>query len=423
MVIKVPTQSYCFCNKHKHCFMYVYPTDLIQWTKENLERLRLCRNRAYAKVNTKRRQHLPASLSSFLLREWQSTASPGEFPKVSASYLLNVYVRNFEAGSKEKKRFAASRKRGRTDATVPSSEANPNTEFKSSREERSSRSLSQDDHANKQWSEAMLENLLECGEIAKAKLQSNASGRTGSSDISSLLLEEWLKIYPRSTLTSRNLKSRLTVYSKTRSEMPPPSKRRKTAPPQTTISADEPSSDEVRDDPSVEKIVPRSDLLEAMEALKSTSADSPDSMSFITKLKTDLEEKIAALKDISTSAFQSYCAQLTEDSKPTSANGVESRNGVMDEISDEFVPEQSEDETRRTDASDGHVDKMEEEDREDDDDDEEKMCEKHWMHMFHDDDKSVECILTDQMLEVRQRLEPSFPGCDLYHPKKPKGEP
>ncbi len=41
------------------------------WTEDELESLRLCRNRAYHKVNTKRRQHLPASLYSFPLRDRQ----------------------------------------------------------------------------------------------------------------------------------------------------------------------------------------------------------------------------------------------------------------------------------------------------------------------------------------------------------------
>ncbi len=58
------------------------------WTAGELESLRLCRNRAYHKVNTKRRQHLPASLSSFTLREWHA-AHPKD--KFSAKWLLGIY--------------------------------------------------------------------------------------------------------------------------------------------------------------------------------------------------------------------------------------------------------------------------------------------------------------------------------------------
>ena len=57
-------------------------------TPEALECLRLCRNRAYHKVNTKKRQHFPASLSSFTLREW-TAVNPRD--KFSAKYILGIY--------------------------------------------------------------------------------------------------------------------------------------------------------------------------------------------------------------------------------------------------------------------------------------------------------------------------------------------
>jgi hypothetical protein len=37
-------------------------------------------------------------------------------------------------------------------------------------------------------------------------------------------------------------------------------------------------------------------------------------------------------------------------------------------------------------------------------------------------DDSVECFLTEQLLEIRRRLQPKFAGCDIYKPKKPKGK-
>ena len=45
-------------------------TSSVDWSSEDLEKLRLCRNRAYYKVNSKRRQHLQASLSTYLQKEW-----------------------------------------------------------------------------------------------------------------------------------------------------------------------------------------------------------------------------------------------------------------------------------------------------------------------------------------------------------------
>ena len=50
------------------------------------------------------------------------------------------------------------------------------------------------------------------------------------------------------------------------------------------------------------------------------------------------------------------------------------------------------------------------------------ICDKnHWAHLFSDKDVSVECILTEQLLQIRKSLKSSFKGCDIYKPKKPKG--
>ena len=52
----------------------------------------------------------------------------------------------------------------------------------------------------------------------------------------------------------------------------------------------------------------------------------------------------------------------------------------------------------------------------------EQACANHWCHVFHDRDKEVECVLTQQLLDIRKQLEPQFPGCDIYSPRKPKGK-
>ena len=70
----------------------MYPF-FIGWNKEDLEKLRLCRNRAYYKVNTKRRQHLQASLSTYLHKEWLSNYQD---TGLSAKALLKVYTDFFE---------------------------------------------------------------------------------------------------------------------------------------------------------------------------------------------------------------------------------------------------------------------------------------------------------------------------------------
>ena len=72
--------------------VHMYPF-FIGWNKEDLEKLRLCRNRAYYKVNTKRRQHLQASLSTYLHKEWLSNYQD---TGLSAKALLKVYTDYFE---------------------------------------------------------------------------------------------------------------------------------------------------------------------------------------------------------------------------------------------------------------------------------------------------------------------------------------
>ena len=51
------------------------------------------------------------------------------------------------------------------------------------------------------------------------------------------------------------------------------------------------------------------------------------------------------------------------------------------------------------------------------------VCRHHYIHVFYDDqDKSYECILTDQLLQMRNALIPKFPAQDLFKcGKKPPG--
>ena len=48
-------------------------------------------------------------------------------------------------------------------------------------------------------------------------------------------------------------------------------------------------------------------------------------------------------------------------------------------------------------------------------------CPRHWVHMFSDPDKEIECIWTDRLLQMRDRMQDHFPGADLTLFKKPKG--
>ena len=79
-----------------------------------------------------------------------------------------------------------------------------------------------EDHSDKQWSETMMENLMTCHHLVTERQELG-----DKTDVATLLHAEWKNIYPHSTLSARNIKSRLTVYMKTIGEVPPPSKRRK----------------------------------------------------------------------------------------------------------------------------------------------------------------------------------------------------
>ena len=68
----IRTHIYLEESLHIGIYVVIFCCLFSGWTQAELEQLRLCRNRAYYKVNTKRRQHLQASLSTYLHKEWQS---------------------------------------------------------------------------------------------------------------------------------------------------------------------------------------------------------------------------------------------------------------------------------------------------------------------------------------------------------------
>lgn len=280
------------------------------WDAESLELLRLCRNRAYHKVNTKKRQHLPASLSAFMAREWMSMRPNDKF---SAKYILSVYNEHFDQGSQDKtpKKKVVKRKRSPPAAGEPEQEPQPVSVVKS-----------ENDHSDKQWSEEMLETLIACGERA-------TKDPSQEDDFATKLQKEWLLVYPQSTLSTRNLKSRLTVYQKTRSDAPPAAKRKK---------------------------------VEVLEVPRTPS-----------KRGRKPKGKFPAL---------------------------ETSTVPVDDVSDEFVPETDHDALPVTG---------------------DQACPKHWMHMYPNDQSNA-CLLTEKLLQIRESLKPSYPDCDLYSVKKPKGE-
>ena len=65
-----------------------------------------------------------------------------------------------------------------------------------------------EDHSDKQWTESMLSNLMHCNQIVADRQAFLVVNPGDKFDFSSFLHEEWLKIYPHSTLSARNIKSR-----------------------------------------------------------------------------------------------------------------------------------------------------------------------------------------------------------------------
>ena len=71
-------------------------TGIKKWSKEDLEKLRLCRKNAYFKVFMKKQEHLQANLSTYIQKEWLSLyPDTGLSPK----NLLKVYLDQFDPDS------------------------------------------------------------------------------------------------------------------------------------------------------------------------------------------------------------------------------------------------------------------------------------------------------------------------------------
>ena len=176
-----------------------------QLSNEELIHLRQCRNRAYSKVNQKKRLHMNASLSQYIHKEWLSIY-PGS--QLSGKRLLEIYDTSASSIMDETKKSNKGRKRKPVES-APIVEA-PVIKKTKSEVVHGDHVISEATHEDRQWSSAMLSNLMYCNKVAETK----------TSDLET----EWLILYPNSVLTARNLKSRLTVYQRTHSEKSAPKK-------------------------------------------------------------------------------------------------------------------------------------------------------------------------------------------------------
>ena len=218
-----------------------------------------------------------------------------------------------------------------------------------------------EDHSDKQWSDSMMSNLLRCNQLVS---QRQVSGDKG--DLATLLHEEWLKIYPHSTLNARNIKSRLTVYLKTMGHetvQPPAPKKRKIEPQNPP-----PPAKECKDEHKAK-------LKIMLEKVKNDhpEAKQEDLLTLLHQEWIKSESAIVSLTDIRNTVF----AKKSE-------NGSEIVSVKEEVLEDEGQPKSYD------------VEKY-------------SICDHgHWVHLFSDKDVNVECILTEQLLQIRNSFKDTF---------------
>ena len=181
-----------------------------------------------------------------------------------------------------------------------------------------------------------------------------------------IVRQEWKKQYPNSTMTSRNLRSKLNAFRRTdvteKEKLP---KRRRTA-----VAAE----DAVSRDSSLAADEDRLIIDSAAIASEDNRQEFPDEVS------------------------DEFAPEDVDAPAPTSpGKGKPSRRG-KDDSSGPASPIGAAPVTNFKWA-----------------------CPKHWVHMFSDPDKEIECIWTDRLLQMRDRMQDHFPGADLTLFKKPKG--
>jgi len=203
----------------------IVTNDDISLSDDELYNLKQCRNRAYGKVNQKKRMHLNASLSQYILKEWLSVYpnSPLTGKQLVSAFESNLPVeetRKTPRGRKRKVSYSPTpppeklAKKNKSQLIIEN-EAHEELQVQDVSESLisdgiSNAIISTTTHSDRQWTEAMLSNLMFCNQQALNKM----------TDLES----EWHLLYPNSVLTARNLKSRLTVFQRTHSERSAPTK-------------------------------------------------------------------------------------------------------------------------------------------------------------------------------------------------------
>ena len=180
-----------------------------------------------------------------------------------------------------------------------------------------------------------------------------------------MLHEEWMNVYPHSTLSVRSIKSRLTVYLKTMGDqtLQPPMKKRKIE----NISM--PPSPPIEKDENLAKLEVMLDKVKK----EKPEASQEDLLFLLHQEWIKSETAIVSLTDIRNTVMSTKKISIKEE--------------VNDSNTERF-----------------------------------SICDHgHWVHLFSDKDVNVECILTEQLLQIRNSFKDTFQGCDIFKPRKPKG--
>ena len=119
-----------------------------------------------------------------------------------------------------------------------------------------------------------------------------------------------------------------------------------------------------------------------------------------------LRAKLAALLKTKADAAPPKKKPKMEEEEQDSGNNSSLPPSPPEEVPDEFAPEKEE-------ASAALEPEKEKK----------KEC-AHVMHLFPENGTSEErnCQLTESLMKLRAAAVPQFPGCDIYHVKKPRGK-
>ena len=170
--------------------------------------------------------HLNASLPQHLLKEWLALYPDSSLTGKRLLEIFETHSISSVINDLPKKSNRGRKRKVNPSEAVSQPLPSPTKKTKSSPSEFEVNNgvievISEASHEDRQWTTAMLCNLMFCNKQAEIK--------------KTTLETEWQLLYPNSLLSARNLKSRFTVYQRTHSEKSTPKKPTKEKKPKTNF--------------------------------------------------------------------------------------------------------------------------------------------------------------------------------------------